>query len=87
MEQLHWSYAGGGLRDGDSSTFPPHWTTLVSCGVLDRLPVFRYRYKNLEKIPKPIPSNQKTTEKLHFSSKNSCFFETDRKSLKPSETI
>ena len=47
-EQLDWPYTGGALRDG--ATFLPRWTTLVECGVLDRLPVFKYRYKNLETI-------------------------------------
>jgi hypothetical protein len=49
-EQLDWPYAGGSLRDGPASAFGPRWTTLVPCGVWDRLPTFRYRYKNTERI-------------------------------------
>ena len=49
-EQLDWPYPGGTLRDGSTSTFPPRWTTLVPCGVLDRLPLFKYKYKNTERI-------------------------------------
>jgi len=43
-EQLDWPYAGGTLRDG--STLNQRWSTTVPCGVLDRLPVFQYRYKD-----------------------------------------
>ena len=50
MEQLDWPYAGGSLRDGPTSTSTPRWTTLISCGVWDRLPAFRYMYKNTERV-------------------------------------
>ena len=47
-EQLDWPYAGGTLRD--EATFPRRWTRLISCGVLDRLPAFKYRYRNIKRI-------------------------------------
>jgi len=43
-EQLDWPYAGGQLRDG--TKYNQRWSTVVPCGVLDRLPTFQYRYKN-----------------------------------------
>jgi len=42
-QQIDWPYAGGKLRDGvsyDERFNPP------SCGILDRLPAFKYRYWN-----------------------------------------
>jgi len=54
-EQLDWPYAGGTMRD--DATFPRRWKTLTSCGVLDRLPLFKYRYRNL----KTISRSSKTT--------------------------
>lgn len=54
-EQLDWPYAGGVMRDG--AKFSSRWKTLTSCGVLDRLPPFKYRYKNL----KTVSRSTKTT--------------------------
>ena len=47
-EQLDWPYAGGKLRDG--SSINQRWTLSTSCGVLDRLPTFQYRYKDSQVI-------------------------------------
>ena len=46
-EQLDWPYAGGVLRDG--STIAQRWNTTAPCAILDRLPTFQYRYKNLQR--------------------------------------
>ena len=40
--QMDWPYMGGVLRDG--ATFSQRVTS--TCGLVDRLPVFRYRYSN-----------------------------------------
>ncbi len=58
-EQLDWPYAGGTLRDG--SEFKQRWSTVVPCGVLDRLPQFQYRYKNKYSTPQPVPVSAQTT--------------------------
>jgi len=57
-EQIDWPYSGGKLRDG--SEFNQRWATKTSCGLLDRLPTFRYRYANLQKT---IPSTKTTLDK------------------------
>ena len=58
-EQLDWPYAGGTLRDG--SEFKQRWSTVVPCGILDRLPQFQYRYKNKYSTPQPVPLSTQTT--------------------------
>ena len=45
-EQLDWPFAGGKLRDG--SSYNQRWTTVTPCGIMDRLPIFRYMYTNLQ---------------------------------------
>ena len=57
-EQLDWPYAGGTLRDGAS--FNQRWTTKTSCGIMDRLPAFQYRYVNRQT---PTPSTKTTLDK------------------------
>ena len=57
-EQLDWPYAGGQLRDG--SSVPQRWNMSAPCGIIDRLPGFRYRYKNLQKL---APSSKTTLDK------------------------
>jgi hypothetical protein len=42
-KQIDWPYPGGVLRDGSSYAGNPDRST---CGVLDRLPEFKYRYVN-----------------------------------------
>jgi len=43
--QIDWPLTGGALRDG--SVLP---VLVNSCGVLDRLPAFQYRYSNSKTI-------------------------------------
>jgi len=57
-EQLDWPYPGGQLRDG--SSIPQRWRMTTPCGVLDRLPVFQYRYKNTQTTQ---PTTQTTLDK------------------------
>ena len=57
-EQLDWPYAGGKLRDG--ATFNQRWATKTPCGIMDRLPVFQYRYTNTQTT---IPSTKTTLDK------------------------
>ena len=56
-EQLDWPYAGGGLRD--KSSFSQRWNLTSSCGVIDRLPLFQYRYVNSKAT---IPSSKTTLD-------------------------
>ena len=58
LEQLDWPYAGGQLRDG--APLNQRWGISSPCGVLDRLPVFRYRYKNRQSV---TPSSKTTLDK------------------------
>ena len=46
IEQLDWPFTGGKLRDG--SSYNQRWTTVTPCGIMDRLPIFRYMYTNLQ---------------------------------------
>jgi hypothetical protein len=57
-EQLDWPYAGGSLRDG--SILQERWNLTTPCGVLDRLPVFQYRYRNLQRTQ---PSTKTTLDR------------------------
>jgi hypothetical protein len=57
-EQLDWPYAGGQLRDG--SSISQRWNRTTPCGVLDRLPVFQYRYKNTQTLQ---PTTKTTLDK------------------------
>ena len=56
VQQMDWPYPGGLLRDVQAdmrgtSRIPERFTsTSSSCGLLNRLPAFQYRYKNSETI-------------------------------------
>ncbi len=52
---MDWPYPQGKLKDGSNYQSS---TVTASCGLLDRLPMFRYRYVNTKLI---IPSSTKTT--------------------------
>ena len=56
-QQVDWPYAGGTLRDG--STVPERYAP-PSCGLLDRLPPFKYRYWNSARI---VPSKRTTLDR------------------------
>ena len=45
-KQIDWPYPGGKLRDG--SLYEPNLGT-STCGILDRLPMFKYRYTNTKR--------------------------------------
>ena len=55
--QIDWPYPPGKLRDG--SNYPSNMGG-SSCGILDRLPMFKYRYVNTKRI---TPSTKTTLDK------------------------